>query len=205
MSAALQAGLRLGSKTNPLVVCLTEYEGHRLLDIRKHYVDKDTKTLQPTRKGLSLGAKLLKEVQTTLNDNEKAIFAWLNQGGDDTLIRVTEAMEARAKARDHEASRARPFKLKQDSWSGPAFFSVETHGADDVLHLNKKHPVFALLENRSLSQEELQAMLSLILISFYRAKLRFPGQLEVDSDRLFDALEFEWGAILQNYCHAKDK
>ena len=54
MTPNLSEGLQLGSSTNPVIIKLTVYEGHRLLDIRKYFVPKTGGAVQPAKKTVYL-------------------------------------------------------------------------------------------------------------------------------------------------------
>lgn len=204
MSETLFKGLRLGSPSNPLVMLLTEYEGHRLLDIRKYFVEKGTKALKPTRKGVSLNANLAKEVQDAMNNNSEAIFAWLYRGSDSALTEVERAMQARTQAAEEEALKPRPFRVKQRDWKGAEFFACESNGTEDHVALNTKHPFFQQLQCNQRQPASACSPIILLLASYYRARLRFSGDIEADSDQFFQLLEHEWGLLLKNYCQNQD-
>lgn len=200
MSETLTKGLKLGSPANPLVLALSLYEGHRLLDIRKYYVEKASKTLKPTRKGVSLNARLARQVYDALHANAEAIFHWLEEGDDSTLSQVERAMAVRTKAVEQEALKPRRYRVERDSWKGPEFFSAESQGGIDHVRLNSQHPIS---RKDGLSSDEItnpQSALALILAAYFRAKLRFSGELEMDAQQFFQTFEHEWGLILKNYC-----
>jgi hypothetical protein len=200
VSEKLLKGLRLGSPSNPVVMMLTEYEGHRLLDIRKYFVEKTTKDLKPTRKGVSLNANLAKQVQDVMNNNSEAIFAWLERGDDSALTEVERAMQARTQAAEEEALKPRPFRVKEREWKGAEFFACESNGAEDYVALNTKHPFFQHLQCSQRQTAATCPPIMLLLASYYRAKLRFSGDIEADADQFFQLLEHEWGLLLKNYC-----
>jgi hypothetical protein len=200
MSEKLIKGLRLGSPTNPVIVSLIEYEGHRLLDIRKYFIEKQSKTPKPTRKGVSLNATLAREVQAVINANEDSIFEWLERGGEEVLTEVERAMLARSKAADDEASKPRRFCVKEQEWKGAEFFAFNSLGADDQLALNTKHPFFEKLKNSANESTTSDCPISLLLAAYYRAKLRFSGEIEADAESFFSLFEHEWGLLLKNYC-----
>jgi hypothetical protein len=198
MSEAPIKGLRLGSPSNPVVIALVEFEGHKLLDIRKYFVEKKSKTLKPTRKGVSLNANLARQVQDAINKNEEAIFRWLEKGDDSSLTEVERAMAARTKAADDEAMKPHRFKVKQRDWKGAEFFACQSDGAEDIVCLNSKHPFFERIKSSKGAANWRE--LVLLLAAYYRAKLRFSGEIEADSDHFFQLLESEWGMLLKNYC-----
>jgi hypothetical protein len=200
MSEKLIKGLKLGSPTNPVIVSLIEYEGHRLLDIRKYFIEKETKTPKPTRKGVSLNATLAREVQAVINANETSIFEWLEKGGGEVLTEVEQAMLARSKAADEEAVKPRRFSVKEQGWKGAEFFAFNSSGADDQLALNIRHPFIEKLKNGGNGSTTSRCPISLLLAAYYRAKLRFSGEIEADAENFFRLFEHEWGLLLKNYC-----
>jgi hypothetical protein len=46
-------------------------------------------------------------------------------------------------------------------------------------------------------------LLTMLLVSFHRATLRFSGDIKMDGSRLFEMLEQECGLILGNYCQLR--
>jgi len=200
VSEKLLKGLQLGSPSNPVVVALTEYEGHRLLDIRKFFIEKSTKELKPTRKGVSLNAKLARQVQEAINNNSEGIFAWLDRGDGSALTEVELAMQARTQAAEAEATKPRPFRVKEREWKGAEFFACESNAAEDHVALNTKHPFFQQLQCGQHTATGTCSPITLLLASYYRAKLRFSGDIEADADQFFRLLEHEWGLLLKNYC-----
>ncbi|GIX49138.1 MAG: hypothetical protein KatS3mg131_3349 [Candidatus Tectimicrobiota bacterium] len=60
--------------TEVVRVSLTEYRGHKLLDIRVYYSD-DEGQYRPTRKGVSLAVGLYPELKKALLSLEKALLA----------------------------------------------------------------------------------------------------------------------------------
>jgi hypothetical protein len=184
-------------------MALTEYEGHRLLDIRKYFVEKGTKSLKPTRKGVSLNAGVARQVLAAMHDNAEAILAWLEREDDSALTEVERAMQARTRAVEEEAIRPRPFQIKQADWKGAEFFACDSYGAEDHVAFNAKHPFFRYLQNGQSHAAAGHLPIALLLASYYRAKLRFSGDIEGDADQFFQLLEHEWGMILMNYCHSQ--
>ena len=200
MSEKLIKGLKLGSLTNPVIVSLIEYEGHRLLDIRKYFIEKESKALKPTRKGVSLNATLAREVQAVINANEDSIFEWLEKGDGEVLTEVEHAMVARSRAADEEALKPRRFCVVEQEWRGAEFFAFNSSGADDQLALNTRHPFFVTLAKNASGSATSRSPISLLLAAYYRAKLRFSGEIEADAESFFRLFEHEWGLLLKNYC-----
>lgn len=200
MNTALVKGLRLGSLTNPTVVALSEFKGRRLLDIRKFFFEETASTLKPTKKGISLNAALVREIRELLNTNWDAIEEWLTSGDETACESVERAMAQRSCALESESTKARPHKVKKSSTKGAEFFSVESVGGIDELTLNEKHPFFNLPNGSTTNAADSAQPLNLLLISYYRAKLRFNGQIETEAEQFFELFEHEWGLLLKNYC-----
>jgi len=187
----------LGSPSNPVVIALVEFEGHRLLDIRKHFFEKASSRLKPTKKGISLTAGVAKQVQETINSNAETIFAWLEGRDTSAVAQVEKAMQLRAKAAEQETLRPRCCRVEERRWQGPEFFACEANGAEDLICLNTRHSFLDMGKQGKASSGQ---HLVLLLAAYYRAKLRFSGEIEAHSDHFFKLLEAEWGAILANYC-----
>jgi HSP90 family molecular chaperone len=198
MTETLVKGLRLGAPTNPLVMTLIEFEGHRLLDIRKYFIERTSKTLKPTKKGVSLNANHLKQVQDVINKNAESIFRWLERGDESALSDAERAMAARTRAAEDEAIKPHRLKIREQASKGAEFFSCHSQGAEDILTLNSDHPFFEKM--KSSNQHGDSTALLLLLAAYYRAKLRFSGSIETNSEFFFGLLESEWGMLLRNYC-----
>lgn len=200
MSNKLIKGLRLGSPTNPLIMSLLEYEGHRLLDIRKYFIQRKSKETKPSRKGISLNAELARQIQDAINENADAIFRWLERGDDSALTEVERAMLARTKAAEEEALKPRPFNVKDGAWKGAECFEFESNGGEDCVTLNTKHPFYGMLNCSRGTSANTCSPIILMLAAYYRAKLRFSGEIESDGEHFFKLFEHEWGLLLKNYC-----
>ena len=60
-----------GTKRNPIVVHLGDYEGRPRVDIRKHYPSKEnSEELLPTRKGISLNHTQLEQLMDIINSKK---------------------------------------------------------------------------------------------------------------------------------------
>lgn len=69
-----QLTYKVGTKRNPILIEFKEYNGRKLADIRKYYIDKeDSSNLLPTRKGISLNSHQLVQLIDTLSANSKNI------------------------------------------------------------------------------------------------------------------------------------
>jgi hypothetical protein len=200
MKQDLARGLRLGSPTNPTVVALSEFKGHRLLDVRRFYVEKDSKNLLPTKKGISLNAALAKEIKDSLNANWEAIEEWLMSGSSSAYDSVERAMVDRTNAIESESTKARPIEVRNASSKSAEFFAVESAGGIEQLTFNQKHPFFSRIDANGEAFKDSNSPLNLILVAYHRAKLRFAGEIEANAEEFFGLFEHEWGLLLKNYC-----
>ena len=67
-----------GTKRNPIVIHLGEYQGRPRVDIRKHYPSKDnTEELLPTRKGISLNHSQLEQFLNIVNSKKETVDDFL--------------------------------------------------------------------------------------------------------------------------------
>jgi hypothetical protein len=68
---------QIGSKNSPVIIELKEFEGRKLFDIRKYFIDKKSNELTPTRKGISLNSFQLTQLIETINSKSKVINDFL--------------------------------------------------------------------------------------------------------------------------------
>jgi hypothetical protein len=204
--------ITVGSKSSPIVVQLGEYEGRRVCDIRKYYEDKKTKKLMPTKKGITLTHRAFAALKNLFTDNDSKVEAWLESGNDETYRQISKSMRDRAHAQEKLALVARRFDGSSDSWRGANFFHTESKGGADAYILNEGHVFFGRIQEiakelaKTHSPKEcadiINHMVGLLIISFYRTRQRFDDKLDMDADQFFQMFEYEWGAILKNYCQA---
>lgn len=81
---------QIGSKNSPVVIELKEFEGRKLFDIRKCFIDKKTNELMPTRKGISLNSFQLIQLIETINSKSKIINDFLINDDNEKLEIFTE-------------------------------------------------------------------------------------------------------------------
>jgi hypothetical protein len=65
---------KIGSKRNPVIIALKEWNGRKLLDVRKFFMDKkDESNYLPTKKGISLSEIQLQQLIEVFNDKSGEI------------------------------------------------------------------------------------------------------------------------------------
>lgn len=69
-----QLTFKVGTKRNPIIIEFKEYNGRKLADIRKYFLDKeDPSNILPTKKGISLNSYQLGQLIDTLSSNSSTI------------------------------------------------------------------------------------------------------------------------------------
>lgn len=203
-----------GSPSNPIVVQLGEYKGRRFLDIRRHYKDRTSKELKPTRKGITLSAQHFGALRDLLSDCSTEIENWLSEedvGGEETVQR---AMAARTDALTKLALHVPDYLVAKNSRKGPVLMRVLSEGGKTTLELNASHPFIQLLDNlwddmgtqtSTQSKQTIQNMppavvvLHLLLLTHARTRFRFDDVQEVRPSDLFSMFDYEWGMMLKNF------
>ena len=51
-----------------ILISLSEYEGHRYIDLRVHYEEEGTGEYKPTKKGIALSEKVLPQIVSKLQE-----------------------------------------------------------------------------------------------------------------------------------------
>lgn len=189
----------VGSSRSPIKVTLSEYQGIRTVDIRKHYFDKESRELKPTTKGIAIALGNYQELQKLLADSGDEILAWLegsaaNQNIDNANIHHKDATNAKATARMAIV----PYSSEQSTRKSQAFFLSESRGGSDVLELNDGHPFFGVLAELGHRDKNAETLILDLLAAFHRAKALFVGQREtLLPEEIFETLEFNWGLYLK--------
>jgi hypothetical protein len=185
-----------GSDKNRLVILLSEFEGRRIVDLRRWYTDSKTGTWVPTKKGVALAHDAFTFIVSAFRDNETRIRNWLSNEGHDEEIATRRALhEAQGYAAQTNSYAKRPFKVHTDQWNSPEFFRLEGHGGLDILVLNLHHPT---------SQELLKdpsniSALAPYLVSFGRAMRLADGGSNGAINEMLDLLVSNWSLILRQY------
>lgn len=192
--------LSIGSKARPIIVTLSTFQGSPLIDIRRYYVDKKTKELKPTRKGIAFRKENYDALMGALIENKNEIGKCLEHDESDELISAAiQTMKDRIKAREDASRKIERVQVQSDSWRSPIFFEVESSGSTDILRYNTKHRLNEVLLEASFERELVKDILDPILIAYHRARALVDDGSEVKTDEIFAVLEYEWGVILQNY------
>jgi hypothetical protein len=189
-----------GSKSNSLVIKKTEWEGQRMVDVRKYYYNKSKKEFSPTRKGISLTHDNFSFIKQALLEHEPEIQEWLCQDVSDAVMKNADGQ---AQARQKAKSSSRKIKLKLSNWKSPEIFEFESEGGTVTLTYNESHRFHNSLRLAlsSLSPEQsdkVSHIIDSLLVSFGRAMHLCEDAPIISPDALLDNLIFNWGLILNN-------
>ena len=183
--------LAAGSSKQPLIVKYSEYEGKKLLDIRKYYKSKDG-DLKPTRKGVSLTHVQFEAVSNAFEQKGEEIEKWLLSGVTGKTAEVLAAEESKFR-KDN-------LTVTVEEWAGLEMFSYEKNGDGSILKLNKRHPwIASLLEESegSDSARSLQTAIHLIQ-SFCQAMNLFDSRSDI-ANEFSETLLGNWGIFSRKF------
>jgi hypothetical protein len=190
---------KIGSPSSPILVMLREYEGRRFVDVRRYYVDKSTKETKPTKKGITLNARALAEIRDVFDKSEKAITDWLQRDPTGESDEVKKQMLERQAAADRIARKERPYNIQSGKWRSPNFFACESNGETTTISLNDNHPFVQKLQKGDGKANDSIAAIGAMLAAYYHTKFLFDDAEEIKPTQFFEAFEYEWGLILNNY------
>lgn len=145
----------IGAPQRPILISLGEIEDSRVVDIRRYYVDKASKELRPTQRGISIQAANFAEIFACLSDAYGPITEWLQGGG------ATDQVKRQGAAVKAKVSGARP-RLKTEAWRGASFFKVQTQGAEVEVALKSDHPIADRIKAVTSSSEAAQLLADLL-------------------------------------------
>ena len=187
----------LGSRRDPILLRLNEFNGRRTLDLRRYFYLNNSGDPKPTQRGVSLDKEMFAILQSALGENAGKIEEWLGGGSVAPLIVQSSAVEG---LRTQPQSKT----TREESWKGPEFFRFEGHGAVDCIIMNSGHPFSAALRSvcdtlQTGCPNKLRDLVVSVLLAYARAKVSFDGIVEMDPKSLFEKLEHNWGIILRRY------
>ena len=201
------AQIRIGSKTNPIVITLSRYKSSSIIDIRRYYQDKKSGEYLPTKKGIALQQKNYSALLDALRSSEKEINDWFNSGERTALQKAAESLVERMEAQETQMRAAGLVVSEKDTWKSPNFFEVSSEGSVERLVYNERHPFYKCYFSDDTAKDSSvdgegkipKRALDKLLASYHKAKVMLEGGGDQDPGILFSALEYEWGMILRNY------
>jgi len=184
--------LRLGDEKAPLVISLSKFKGMRLIDIRRYYFDKTTKTTKPTPKGISLKEEEFGVIANFLASNMSALQDLFTDGlsANELTFRGT-VLEKKARKRVSNSTASASYEIK--SWPAMEFFRVDASAPAPIVNFNRKIKLISKIEK---SAPELFAHLKDIVVAYETSKnsLEFNGKQSPTV--VLENIELEWARNL---------
>lgn len=181
--------LRLGEINSPLVISMNTFQGRKYFDIRRHYLDKTTKTIKPGPKGISLKEDEFELVSNYIIENitqiKRAFTSDLKP--DEIAVRG----ERREKiARQVLKTSDRTVEYSFGFWPGPNFFNVEEASGKSSITFNK-HNKF--INRVSIDASSSKDLLVELIGAYVTAKAGLEFGKKVSPESVLDFLEINWG------------
>jgi hypothetical protein len=181
--------LRLGETNSPLVVSLNSFQGRRYFDIRRHYLDKTTKTIKPGPKGISLKEDEFEIVTNFIIENlsqiKKSFIS--NLKADEMAIRGDRRENV---ARQKLKTAAKDLEYSFESWPGPNFFNEEDAPGKITIKFNNRNKFIDKISNSDSSSKELLVEL---IGAYIHAKSGLEFEKKVKPESVIEFLEINWG------------
>jgi hypothetical protein len=184
--------LRFGDEKAPVVISLSKFRGMRLIDIRRYYFDKITKTTKPTPKGISLKEEEFAVIANFLVSNRSSLQDLFT--ADLSISELTfrgVTLEKKARKKVSNSIGLTSYEVK--SWPAMEFFNVDASASSPVVNFNNKIKLISKIEQ---SKPELFDHLKDIIIAYQTAKnsLRFSGKQ--NPAVVLENIELEWARNL---------
>jgi hypothetical protein len=184
--------LRCGDEKAPLVISLNKFKGMRLIDIRRYYFDKTTKTTKPTPKGISLKEEEFGVIADFLVANISSFQVLFTDAlSANELTFRGAALEKKARKKVSSGSLPTSYKIK--SWPAMEFFYVDESSSTPEVIFNRKIKLISKIEQ---SAPELFIHLKDIVAAYQISKnsLQFNGKQ--NPVVVLENIELEWARSL---------
>lgn len=189
-----------GPERKRLVIRLTEYEQHRLLDLRYWYIHKPSGEFRPSNKGVMLTRSNYLTVKNVIERFHEEVMDWLGVG----YVPEHVAKYEKAQEKAAEETKYLPSSVTSSNEhrpNDPLFFEVEHTGGNDLTIFNTAHPFNEELETIAKDTPqgtELVHLISEMLVAYAKAKRGLEEAAATHPSVLFDQLEYDWAHFLKN-------
>lgn len=189
-----------GPEAKRLVVKLSDYQGHRIFDMRYWYKHKQSGELRPTQKGVSLTRKNYQALRELVENRSEEVLDWLDinylpDGVSEYEKRQSESVES-------QQHRSGVFEVEEvNEGKTASFFNTEHLGGKTKVQLNSAHSFFKELDEMNLNddlREKFLNMLGHFIASYALSRDRFANAATTHPSILFENLEFHWSQILSD-------
>jgi len=181
----------VGDKDYPTRIKLSEYQGKQVIDIRKHFTDKNGE-IKPTRKGVTFTRTSLYPILKILANNIQEINDFFDVNNDqDNISKRFDDMDLG--------------DLILERIESHKFFKVEKLGSHHKASINSSHPFGKKFEDLIKEIEEIdkelandiENLLLVILKTYFFAKSHFEPEEYYTADSLFTDHEISWSSKLR--------
>lgn len=192
------------SKRNPIVLQLNEFQGHRLLDIRRFFWDQKTSEYKPTKKGISLNRENYAEIMSMILERSESIASWLGFGNvDNAANKVLSSL--RNDSEQIDAAKAKIERILEDTeyseFSDRRFafpYSFEARGSKCHVAKNIDHPIHnaSAEDSSNINSESVGRVIDAVFEAYFRASRRLEA-VTPDGYVNLETLESEWDRELR--------
>lgn len=193
-----------GTDRKLLVVRLTEYMGHRLVDLRYWYRDRKRDEMKPTSKGLMLTRSNYLKFREIIESRHEDIMDWLSVGYVPNKVKSYQLHQMKsADACDYSLPAART--TTADKHGDNSFFNVEHEGSSASVILNMGHPFIQKIHSidDAKCKQEVLDFISNLVVAFDTAATRLLDSPSVHTSILFEQLEHDWSQYLSKVSKEK--
>lgn len=167
---------KIGSKKNFLLISLKTYKSNQLLDIRRFVTLKNSETIVPTKKGISLRSDKAEFLIDCFDANREKIIDWLKTDSESSELIEFEF-------------NTRVIIQKSKSIGDIDFCKVRFIGSEAEITYNSDH---ILSKHRDKMDSESSHILDTIIVSYFETKSVFSSNSVYKSQDFFDLLEMNW-------------
>lgn len=196
-----------GTKRNRLVAQLSEYQGERLLNLRRWYLDKRTNEWIPTKKGVSLSARAYSFLVSVIQEFGDDILDWLGIDGSANHEGREKSIQSRHAPLEATVN-SQKYVVESAEWSSPEPFAVAHEGGSAVLYVNVKTELGRRVMEAHISsgfnEERGQSGVGLLfsyVVAQSQAKALFDTQDEYEAGELFELHSWNVGLLVNRMVH----
>ena len=142
----------IGDEKNPIILSINKFKALRLFDIRRYYLDKKTKSIKPTPKGISIKEDEYRAMEQFIQKNSSVIRKSFTK---DLSISEKKAVVNRREKKALEQKKDYQAKVSYESWNGPIFFQFKEKGGEVSLALNRNRKKIREIEEKEITAEDL--------------------------------------------------
>jgi hypothetical protein len=180
-----------GPDSKRLRITLREFKDRPLLDIRYWYLDKKSKELKPTAKGISLTKANYLGLRSVAVDHHDSVMEYLDVGSISTTHGGDRSLIAKQNAKNQNSVKNMSVKIEVLKPSSK-FYEVEYEGAFATVTLNKSHKfVESLSDQDDVRRAQLEAV-GKIIVSIDFSLMNVHGEGVISPSIVADQFEYDF-------------